>query len=76
MKSCKDYTVNLEPVEDGFLVSVPELPGCVTWGSTEAEAETMAIDAITAYLESLALEGRTAPENPSLVKVVNVELAV
>jgi len=38
--------------EGGYTVSVPALPGCITYGETLAEAKEMAKDAIKAYLES------------------------
>ena len=37
--------------EDGsFTVEIPELPGCVTWGKTRAEAALMAEDAVQGWL--------------------------
>lgn len=39
--------------EGGFTVTVPSLPGCITFGRTLAEAKTMAKDAIDGYLTSL-----------------------
>ena len=48
------YTViyTSEP-EGGFTVTVPSLPGCVTYGKDLKEAEKMAKEAISLYLESL-----------------------
>ncbi len=39
--------------EGGFTVTVPKLPGCVTYGKDLTEAKNMAIDAIKLYLKSL-----------------------
>ncbi|MGC1379027.1 MAG: type II toxin-antitoxin system HicB family antitoxin [Anaerolineales bacterium] len=39
--------------EGGFTVTVPSLPGCVTYGETLEQAQTMAQEAIALYLESL-----------------------
>ena len=36
-----------------FEVSFPDLPGCITFGSTHEEAVTMAADALTGVLESM-----------------------
>ena len=49
-----DYTVILtkEP-EGGYTVTVPMLPGCVTYGKNVEEAKKMAGEAIGLYLESL-----------------------
>ena len=36
------YTVELEPLEEGgFAVTVPALPGCVTWGTSPSYLETV-----------------------------------
>lgn len=47
------YTVVLDydPEEDVFNVSVIELPGCLTWGKTRAQALRRAEEAIVVYLE-------------------------
>jgi len=45
--------------EDGFLVSVPDLPDVVTEGDTRLEALARAQDAIAGYLETM--RGRDWP---------------
>ena len=53
-KKLLKYTViYTEEPEDGFTVTVPSLPGCVTYGKNLKEAEKMAKEAIGLYLESL-----------------------
>jgi len=48
------YRIILRPEpEGGYTVTVPALPGCVTYGSTLEEANAMAADAVRAYLESM-----------------------
>ena len=48
------YRVILKPEpEGGFTVTVPTLPGCITYGSDIEEAKRMVKDAIQVYLESL-----------------------
>ncbi len=44
-----------------YVVSVPDLPGCMTHGETLEEAAAAAEDAIVAYLESLAARGLPLP---------------
>jgi predicted RNase H-like HicB family nuclease len=44
------YSVILEQSEEGFAVSVPDLPGCHSQGATETEALEKIADAITEYL--------------------------
>ena len=48
------YRIILRPEpEGGYTVTVPALPGCVTFGRTVEEANMMAADAVNAYLESM-----------------------
>lgn len=41
----------------GYTVTVPSLPGCVTYGATVEEAVKMAHEAIAVYLERLREHG-------------------
>lgn len=50
------------PVEAGFQVTVPMLPGIVTFGRTEAEAIEMARDAISCHIEGLREPGESIPD--------------
>ena len=43
-------------------VTVPDLPGCFSAGSTVDEAMLMAREAIALYLDTLADDGRDFPE--------------
>ena len=48
------YRIILRPEpEGGYTVTVPALPGCVTFGRTVEEANMMAADAVNAYLDSM-----------------------
>ena len=64
MKTINDYmsmNYRMEIVEDkdegGFVVSFPELPGCITCGNTIESAVANAIDAKKAWLETAIEEG-------------------
>jgi predicted RNase H-like HicB family nuclease len=39
--------------EGGYTVTVPSLPGCITYGDTIEDAKKMAKEAIELYIESL-----------------------
>lgn len=39
--------------EGGYTVLVPSLPGCVTFGETLEEAQAMAKEAISLYVETM-----------------------
>lgn len=61
----KQYTyrvlLNREP-EGGFTVTVPTLPGCITYGETVDEAIAMAKEAIELYIESLVAHNEPVPD--------------
>lgn len=52
--------------EGGFVVSFPELPGCLTSGETMEEALENAADAKKAWLEAALEERLTIPEPGNL----------
>lgn len=59
------FLVYLEVAEEGgYIVSCPQLPGCVTQGETIEEALAMIKDAIQGYITSLQKHGEPVP--PSL----------
>ena len=51
-------------------VSFPDLPGCVTAGSTLDEARAMATEALAFHLEGLAADGDASPEPASLEAIM------
>jgi predicted RNase H-like HicB family nuclease len=57
------YTAELTPKENrsGYLVRVPDLPGCVTSGDTVPDAIAQIRDAMGVYLLSLEDEGQPFP---------------
>jgi len=56
------YRVVIEQDEDGILVAeCPALPGCVSQGTTRAEAVANIRDAIAGYLESFRKHGEPIP---------------
>lgn len=48
--------------EGGFVVSFPELPGCITCGATMESAIENAMDAKRAWLEAELEEGKEIPQ--------------
>ena len=71
------YTIELEPLEKGgFAVTVPALPGCVTWGTSFDHAVAMAREAIEVWLESLQELGRPIPEERTTLRPVTVGIQV
>ena len=71
------FLVYLEAAEEGgYIVSCPQLPGCVTQGETVDEALAMIKDAIQGYIASLRKHGEPIPlsleEGIERVEVVSV----
>jgi antitoxin HicB len=59
--------------EGGYTVTVPSLPGCVTYGETIEEGVAMVREAIGLYLESLRAHGEEIPtEDGTLEYMVTV----
>ena len=72
MKTLNDYMkmfYRMEIIEDkdegGFVVSYPDLPGCITCGETIEQAVKNALDAKKAWLE-VALEAGIEIHEPVL----------
>ncbi len=73
MKTLNDYmamSYRMEIVEDkdegGFVVSYPELPGCITCGETVEKAVANAVDAKREWIEAALEEGITINEPDNL----------
>jgi antitoxin HicB len=54
--------------EGGYTVTVPMLPGCVTYGETIDEAIAMAREAIGLYIEDLREKGEDIPTEEGLLE--------
>lgn len=73
MNALNDYmaiSYRMEIVEDtdegGFVISYPDLPGCITCGETIEAAVANALDAKKAWLEAALEEGIRIPKPDSL----------
>ncbi|MFA6427565.1 MAG: type II toxin-antitoxin system HicB family antitoxin [Candidatus Magasanikbacteria bacterium] len=71
------YNIVLRPEpEGGFTVTVPALPGCITYGSSLEEAKDMASDAIQAYLASVSKhKGDVVSDNNSFITTLDIAYA-
>lgn len=68
----REFTVILVPDSEQrslYNVTVPALPGCVTWGEGREEALTNAREAIELYLEQLESEGQEASDESETHRV-------
>lgn len=70
------YKIHLykEP-EGGFTVSVPVLPGCITYGENLDDAMEMAKEAIELYIEELQERGEMIPDDRNTLEYsLNLEM--
>lgn len=56
------YRVILRPEEDGWSVSIPDLPGCIGAGDTITEALAMLEDAKSSWIEASRKKNLPIPE--------------
>lgn len=61
MKSLSYRILLTEEPEGGYTVTVPTLPGCITYGETIEEARKMAKESIELYIESLIANNEEIP---------------
>jgi antitoxin HicB len=54
--------------EGGYTVTVPSLPGCITYGEDVDHAIEMAKEAVELYLESLAEHGEKIPVENNMLE--------
>lgn len=56
------YAVVIEQGENGYLASVPDLPGCIAAADTEEAVEDLIREVLASHLKALRGEGIDAPE--------------
>lgn len=62
--------------EDGFDVSFPDFPGCVTFGKTFEEAKEKAREVLELWLEELACQKQDIPIKSSRPIIDEVRVAL
>ncbi len=66
----KRYAIIIEKGPASYGAYVPDLPGCVAAGETEAEVRRLIEQAIDFHIEGLRLSGEPVPEPTSTVEYV------
>ena len=56
------YLIVIEPTSTGFSAYSPDLPGCVSTGGTQEEAEKNIREAIGFHIEGMREDGDPIPE--------------
>ncbi len=69
------YAIVIERAEGSFGAYVPDLPGCVAVGETEAEARDLIVEAIAFHIESMEEDGEAVPEPNAHVEYVTLARA-
>jgi len=65
------FELQSEP-EGGYTISVPSLPGCISFGSTFEEAMEMIKDAMTGWLAVAREEGMPIPEQFEAIRLARI----
>ncbi len=64
-----------DPEREGYTVTVPTLPGCITEGDTVEEAIAMAKEAIQLYIETLIEDNQSIPEEREHPQAITIHVA-
>lgn len=76
-RSTHTYRIHLEAEpEGGYTVTVPSLPGCITWGEDYDDAVEKARECIEGFLEALAKAGEPVPEGEPVKPPVDALIQV
>ncbi len=70
------FTVVIEPDEEGFHAYAPALPGCHTFGTTIDEARANILEAIELHVESMLQDGETVPIEREPVFITRLSVPV
>ena len=65
------FELQPEP-EGGYTISVPSLPGCISYGSTFEEAMEMVKDAMAGWLAVAREEGMPIPEQFEAIQLARI----
>ena len=69
------YLIVIEKSETGYSAYSPDLPGCVSTGSTPEETELNMREAIEFHIEGLRIEGESVPPPSTESRYVEVSAA-
>jgi predicted RNase H-like HicB family nuclease len=66
------YAIVIEKANGNYSAYVPDLPGCVATGDTEAQVESLIREAIEFHVSGLRQDGLPVPSPSSKVEYVDV----
>ncbi|MGH7491164.1 MAG: type II toxin-antitoxin system HicB family antitoxin [bacterium] len=70
------FTVVIEPDEDGFHAYVPSLPGCHTFGKSIDEARESIVEAMELHVESMLEDGEPIPVEREPLFITRLSVAI
>lgn len=70
------YAIIIEKGESNYSAYVPDLPGCVTTGSTIDETMQNMKEAIDFHIEGLLLEGLIVPKPSTILDYIEPSFSV
>ncbi len=70
------FTVVIEPDEQGYHAFVPALQGCHSFGDTVEEAKANIMEAIEVHVESLLEDGESVPVERDPVFITRLSVPV
>ena len=68
MKNLTYRIILTEEPEGGYTVTVPSLPGCITYGETIAHTREMVREAIELYIDELRSRGEEIPDDSNILE--------
>jgi predicted RNase H-like HicB family nuclease len=71
----KRYAVVFEQAPHNWAAYVPDLPGCVTTGSTLEDTRRLIAEAIEFHIGGMRLHGEAVPEPTTIAESVEVRAA-
>ena len=69
------YAIVIERAGGNYSAYVPDLPGCVATGATQAEVEALLREAIELHLAGMQEDDQPIPEPSSQVDYLEVQVA-
>lgn len=71
----KSYAVVFEKAVNNWAAYVPDLPGCVTTGTTLEDTRRLIAEAIEFHIEGMRLHGEAVPEPTAVAESIAVQAA-
>jgi predicted RNase H-like HicB family nuclease len=71
----KKYAVVFEKADHNWAAYVPDLPGCVTTGSTLEDTRRLIAEAVEFHIEGMRLHGEPVPEPTSVAEIIEIQAA-